>query len=190
MRVLVLGGTGFIGGHIVQRLLKYGHDVAILRRESSAAELPGSVFAIRGDTNKLDASSKAFHDFAPDAVVDAIAFTEDQAKALIAAFAGVARRLIVLSGGDVYRANDLLFRRIEGPLDPTPLTELSPLRERLYPYRGTSLSVPADFNLNDYEKILVESVVTSHPDLPATILRLPMVYGSGDHTGLKRRFWP
>ena len=42
----------------------------------------------------------------------------------------------LLSSGDVYRANDILFRRVEGAIEPTPLTESSPLRERFYPYRG------------------------------------------------------
>ena len=34
--------------------------------------------------------------------------------------------------------------------------------------------------LDDYDKILVERVVMGEPDLPGTILRLPMVYGPGD----------
>ena len=34
--------------------------------------------------------------------------------------------------------------------------------------------------LDDYDKILVERVVIGEPDLPGTILRLPMIYGPGD----------
>jgi nucleoside-diphosphate-sugar epimerase len=34
--------------------------------------------------------------------------------------------------------------------------------------------------MDDYEKILVERVVLGEPDLPGTILRLPMVYGPRD----------
>jgi nucleoside-diphosphate-sugar epimerase len=33
---------------------------------------------------------------------------------------------------------------------------------------------------DDYDKIPVEDAVLSHPELPGTVLRLPMVYGPGD----------
>ena len=122
-------------------------------------------------------------------VVDAIAFTEEQAKGLGRAFNGIAKRVVVLSSGDVYRANDLLFRRIPGPPDPTPLRESSPLRDRLYPYRGAGVPPVEGFSWDDYDKVLVERAAMSNDQLPATVLRLPMVYGPGAPDGPKRRFW-
>jgi nucleoside-diphosphate-sugar epimerase len=189
VRVLVLGGTGFIGRHIVGRLLLHGNEVTVFRRRS-AADMPDGTRVIAGDRNQLEASATVFRDLLPDVVVDAIAFTENQAKELVTAFSGgVAKRIVILSSGDVYRANDLLFRRIHGTVDPTPLTELSPLRDRLYPYRGVPVPPVEGFQWDDYDKILVERTVTSNAELPATILRLPMVYGPGDYGGQKRRFW-
>src|ERR1039458_10088652 len=68
-----------------------------------------------------------------------------------------------------------------GPLEPVPLTEESPLRTTLHPYRNRPAgSIPFDWVTPDYDKILVERVVRSEPSLAATILRLPMVYGPGD----------
>ena len=58
------------------------------------------------------------------------------------------------------------------------MKEDSSLRTQLYPFRDLPerpLNTPAD-----YDKILVERVVMGNLDLPGTILRLPMVYGSGD----------
>ena len=42
MRILLTGGTGYIGSHVLDRLLAAGHDVtAIVRSEESAARLSG-----------------------------------------------------------------------------------------------------------------------------------------------------
>ena len=189
MRVLVLGGTGFIGPHIVRRLVAHGHEVTIFQRGSGLADLLAGVGVIAGDRNQLEASGTEFGNLRPDVVVDVIAFTEEQAKGLMRAFGGIAKRTVILSSGDVYRANDLLFRRITGTPDPTPLTESSPLRDRLYPYRGTQIPPMAGFSWDDYDKVLVERAVMSSAELPATVLRLPMMYGPGDHGGMKRRFF-
>jgi nucleoside-diphosphate-sugar epimerase len=40
---------------------------------------------------------------------------------------------------------------------------------------------------DSYDKIQVEQAIMSDPDLPGTILRLPMIYGPGDYA---RRFHP
>ena len=189
MRVLVLGGTGFIGPHIMRRLVAQGHKVAVFRRGSGIANVPEGVGVIVGDRNRLEASAAEFSEFRPDVVVDVIAFTQEQAKGLMSAFSGIAKRIVVLSSGDVYRANDLLFRRIPGTFDPTPLNELSPLRDRLYPYRGIPVPAIEGFSWDDYDKVLVERVVMGNTELPCTVLRLPMVYGPGDYDGKKRRFW-
>jgi len=42
-------------------------------------------------------------------------------------------------------------------------------------------SQPNDWSYH-YEKILVENTIRSYPDIHSTILRLPMVYGSGDYS--------
>jgi len=40
MRVFIIGGTGFLGTHLVHRLLKQGHEVTILTRcREKASEL-------------------------------------------------------------------------------------------------------------------------------------------------------
>jgi nucleoside-diphosphate-sugar epimerase len=65
-----------------------------------------------------------------------------------------------------------------GSAEPTPLTESSPLRKSLFPYRGQAQG-PDDF-FYTYDKIPAERVVLGEPDLPGTVLRLPMVHGTGD----------
>jgi hypothetical protein len=66
-------------------------------------------------------------------------------------FKGLARRVVAISSGDVYRAYDRFRRADPGSPDPTPLMEASPLRDRLFPYRDKAHG-PDDFLFN-YEKI-------------------------------------
>src|SRR5687767_3521855 len=51
LRVLFLGGTGFIGPHHVRAAVARGHKVAVFNRGKSAAELPASVERLMGDRN-------------------------------------------------------------------------------------------------------------------------------------------
>jgi 2'-hydroxyisoflavone reductase len=54
--LLILGGTGFIGPHIVNHAIARGHRVTIFTRGRRQADLPASVIRLEGDRNgKLDA---------------------------------------------------------------------------------------------------------------------------------------
>jgi hypothetical protein len=63
-------------------------------------------------------------------------------------------------------------------LQPVPIPEHAELRRTLFPMRDMPNRRPD--RPSDYEKILVERVYMSEPQLPATVLRLPMAYGPGD----------
>jgi nucleoside-diphosphate-sugar epimerase len=178
MRVLVIGGTRFIGPRLVHRLTEAGHEVAVFHRGRTTADLPASVLRIQGDRHQLADHAEAFRRFRPNVVVDMIAMTEQDARSLVATFQTIAQRLVVISSGDVYRAYGLFTRLGKGPLEPVPIRENAPLRTVLYPYR--SKASPGD-DLYDYEKILVERVVMGESANEATVLRLPMVYGPGDY---------
>lgn len=157
--------------------MEKGHEVAIFHRGQTEADLPGGAEEILGDRNALSESLQAFRRFAPDAVLDVIPYTERHALDLVETFRGLAGRLVVLSSCDVYRNFAGVNGNATAPPDPIPLRETAPLRETFYPYRGSELELDCR---EDYEKILVERTVLTAADLPATVLRLPMVYGPGD----------
>ena len=94
-----------------------------------------------------------------------IAFTERDASGLVKTFRGLARRSVVISSADVYRAYGRFLGMEPGPIEPTPLTEESPVREVLFPYRKQAKG-PDDF-LYSYDKIPVERVVLGDPNSPA-----------------------
>lgn len=179
MHVLVIGGTGFIGSHAVRALVSRGAHVDVFHRGRTRADLPAKVGYIRGDRDDLTSSSKMLRASTPDVVLDMTALTEAHARTTVDVFCGVARHLVAVSSMDVYRAFDVVNRRDTGPLQPVPLNEDAELRRHLFPARDLpEANRPID-RPPGYEKILVERVYLNKPALPATILRLPIVYGPG-----------
>jgi nucleoside-diphosphate-sugar epimerase len=192
VRILVLGGTRFIGPHVVRRLVAEGHDVALFHRGRTEADLPAGVPHIHGSLRDAAEHVMDFRKQAPETVLFMVPIGEDDARIVMETFDGLARRLVAVTSQDVYRAYGRILGNEPGPPISTPLDEDAPLRERLYPYRGETARSdddPAKW-MDDYDKILVERVVMGHPRIAGTILRLPMVYGENDggriHGYLKR----
>jgi nucleoside-diphosphate-sugar epimerase len=69
MRVLVIGGTLFIGRLLVKELLRAGHDVSVLHRNPKT-RLPSGVTGIIADRNDPDAVRSALASKRFDAVFD------------------------------------------------------------------------------------------------------------------------
>jgi nucleoside-diphosphate-sugar epimerase len=136
MRVLIIGGTRFIGPRVVHRLCAGGHQVAVFHRGETEAALPAEVAHLHGDRRRLIDHAPDFQRFLPDAVLDMAPYSEQDALDVMAVFRGLARRVVALSSQDVYRAYGRFHRSEPGPIEPAPLNEDAPLRERLYPYRG------------------------------------------------------
>src|SRR6202162_954646 len=188
MRVLLIGGNGFIGRFTVTALKQQGHALAVFHRGTTAA--PAGVDEIRGDHNQLNASAQELKRFAPDVVIDLVISSGSQAEELMNIFRGATRRVVMLSSIDVYRAVGISHGTEDGPLQEVPLTEESELRRSLHPYSPESMQLMRrifPWATDDYDKIPAERVVMNDHELPGTVLRLPMVYGPGDRL---RRFYP
>jgi nucleoside-diphosphate-sugar epimerase len=179
MRILVIGGTGFSGPYTVRRLHAMGHEVTVFHSGQHEADLPPEVRHIHGGRRRLPEFTEEFKCLAPDVVLHMVAHTEQDAQTAMSVFRGIARRAVAISSIDVYLNYGINWGTEPGPAYPHPFTEDGPLRQSLYPHRN--LAKGPDDSFYDYEKILVERVFMGSSDLPGTILRLPMVYGPGDH---------
>ncbi|NHN46882.1 complex I NDUFA9 subunit family protein [Halostella sp. JP-L12] len=73
MRILVTGGTGFIGEKLCRELDERGHDVTALARDPDEATLPSSVERARGDVTVYDSVEASFD--GQDAVVNLVALS-------------------------------------------------------------------------------------------------------------------
>ena len=124
-----------------------------------------------------------------EVVIDLILSSARQARELMDAYRGVARRVIAVSSCDVYRSCGILHGIEDGPLQPVPLTEDSALRTReTYPREQIEkLRALVPWLDQEYDKIPAERIVRGDPEIEGTVLRLPMVYGPGDFA---HRFYP
>lgn len=174
-----------MGPAIVRRLHEAGHAITIFHRGETKADLPPAVNVIHGDRTKLKNFKKTLRELEPEIVLDMMCLTERDAVDMMSLFDGVARRVVVASSCDVYRHIELLRGVGDAPPEPGRLTEDAPLREELYPYRDYAAD-KYDWRYH-YDKLLVEAVVTGSDKLPATVLRLPMVYGPRDY---QHRLYP
>jgi nucleoside-diphosphate-sugar epimerase len=223
MRILIIGGNGFIGKPLVRQLNEQEHSVAVFHRGKGKEARPAEVEEIIGDRRELGNYRGAIREFAPEVVIDLILSSGRQAEQLIETVRGVGStagnhrlqsalpRIVAISSMDVYRACGVLHGSELGPLEPLPLTEESPLRKTTQTYpmeRLQQLQNVFGWIDDSYDKVAVERAIGSVSDvsesqsdaeagryrsrfcnggISATILRLPMVYGPGDHL---RRFFP
>ncbi|HJZ69065.1 MAG TPA: NAD-dependent epimerase/dehydratase family protein, partial [Blastocatellia bacterium] len=127
MRILVIGGTGFIGRHVVRLLVESGNAVTIFHRGETVADLPAEINHIAGDRRDIQSFASEFKRLAPDVALDMICYTEQEAKNLVATLDGACDRLVVASSMDVYRNYGRLLGLEQAEPDSLPLTEDSPL---------------------------------------------------------------
>lgn len=187
MKILVIGGTGFIGPFAIRRLLEAGHQVTVFHRGKTAA--PAGVQQIIGDRNHLGDFRDAISREKFDVIIDFVLSSERQARQLMATLRGITARVLVLSSMDVYRAWGVHNGMEPGALETLPVTEESAVRTRP-PYPPeilAKLHTMVAWADEEYDKVPAERIILGDQNLPGTILRLPMVYGAGDYV---HRFYP
>jgi len=193
VKVLVIGGSGFIGPFVVRQLADAGHAVTVLHRGNARPVLPEGVQTLHADRNQLAARRREFERAAFDVVVDIVLSSERQARGLLETFTGITDRIVALSSQDTYRAYAVILGMDDGPVEALPLTEDSALRTNP-PYPPEHLrNMQSIFSWLDeeYDKVPVKKTLNRSTNPLVTILRLPMVYGPGDplhrfHPLLKR----
>ena len=177
MRVIVVGGTRFVGRWIVAELVAVGHDVLIVHRGlHEPVDLP-DVPHLHAHRRELARYAATLRRFRPDAVIDVSAMTGSDAIAALAALPE-GPRLVAVSSIDVYRAFASLGAGTV--TDAVPLTETSPVRDGPPPDRAHVME-GYDYDPSDYENLDVEAAYLARG---AAVCRLPMVYGPHD---FKRR---
>src|SRR5947209_14402365 len=101
MRILVIGGSSFVGRAIVQEALDKGHDLTLFNRgKTNPDAFPGAEH-LRGDRN-TDLSALAGGEW--DATVDVAAYVPRQVRTLLEALGGRGGHYTFISTISVYDA--------------------------------------------------------------------------------------
>lgn len=185
MRILVTGASGFLGGHLVERLLRDGYSVRILLRRASEASWLAGAERIIGDLKCAADVERAAEGC--EAVVHCAAVSgyqvraEDWSQINVEGTRNVVEACQKLGVRRLVHISTFLVTAKPGHavIDETTAFEAP----------GTSEYVDS--------KIAAEKVVGAAQGLETVILRPGVIYGPRDRTGLPRiidpiksgRFW-
>ncbi len=169
MRVLIIGGTLFIGKHLAAALQAAGHEISVLHRGDSSRLSPG-IRSLQADRNDPDAVARALSGQRFEVVFDNVydwqrGTTADQVAATARACDSDAleRYVFMSSVGAFVPGLDLSD---DAPLVPDDCPELYP--------RNKAMSERALFAMSGF---------------PAVTLRPPFVYGPENPFNREQFFW-
>ncbi len=168
LRILILGGTGFIGPHMVRYAMYRGHDVTLFNRGRTAPELFPGVETLIGDRDdQLDALRGGTW----DAVIDNSGYVPRHVRDSAELLRDSVGRYLFTSTGSVYN-----FDQDELTEDADLLPIDDPTSEDVDRYYGPL-------------KVLCENAVTDTYRERGTVVRLHVVAGPGDPTD-RFTYWP
>jgi len=118
-RALVVGGTRFIGRHLVTELLDSGYEVTLLNRGTHENPFAGhpDVEQFRGDRTSGATLDQAAETVEPSVVVDCVAYYPGEVRMATRAFSD-ADAYVYISSGSAYGPDRIPKREDETPLEP------------------------------------------------------------------------
>jgi farnesol dehydrogenase len=174
MRVLVTGGTGFLGRNVARRLAAAGHELRVLVREGSELRgLPEGALTARGDVTDLPSLQRAAEGCG--AIVHLAALVKvwvpDPSRFEAVNVGGLENALAAARGAGARLVYTSSFMAV-GPAGPTPADEA-----QVHPLTGFR---------NPYERTKAQADVIARKAAAAgqdvVILYPGVVYGPGDMT--------
>jgi len=172
MRVLILGGTQFIGRRIVETLLTAGHAVSILTRGQTPDELPVEVERLRGDRDEGASGLTALQSRSWDVCVDVSGYTTRQVRPSAEMLRESVKRYVFVSAVSVY-----------GDPQQRPVLEMHP---RVQPAGEEVTEVIGE--LYGRLKVTCEDIIQQIYADRSTLLRPQIVVGPHDPSG-RYAYW-
>lgn len=171
MRILIVGGTSFVGRAIAWAALNDGHDVSVFNRGQTPSDLPSNVTRLVGDRQ---GDMSALADLTFDVTVDAIAYRPVDVDDLAAALGDRGGHHIQISSVSAYQDPPA-----EGATEETVTL-----------WNDTTLGRDAEVTAETYGplKAACERAASEHFGDQLTVVRPTFVIGSHDAT-LRFPYW-
>ncbi len=168
--ILILGGTGFIGPHMVRRVRERGHTVTLFNRGRTNADLFPDVETLIGDRDgKLDALEGRTW----DAVVDNSGYVPRHVRDSAELLSGAVKRYLFISSVSAYASFEHAGIDEDFPLATMEDKSVEEVTGETY---GPM-------------KVLAEKAVTAAFPRGTTIIRPGYIVGPGDRTD-RWTYWP
>jgi len=168
VKVLVLGGTRFIGRRLVEALLEHGHRVTIFTRGTKLDPWGNRVSRITGDRKSAKDLARTAH-AGKDAVFDLLCYDEEDARLALEAYSGRTAHFVHVSTCSVYWCTG------DFPV-PVPEEDFDRLDE--FPERPGSIEYAYGYAKRMAERVFVAA--GKERGFPATRIRMPIVGGEAD----------
>jgi 2'-hydroxyisoflavone reductase len=184
-RILILGGTSFLGPAIVRAALANGHQLTLFNRGRTNPGLFPEVETLHGQRrrprpdrpNSPAQDLKALENRTWDAVVDTSAYFTGEVEDVCKVLAGNVGQYVFISSLSVYRTLEQ---------DATPVDEQSPLCECADKY---TFELGANFeNYGALKRYCEDAAAAAFPG-KATLVRPGYIVGPGD-TSDRFTYWP
>jgi len=165
VNILVVGGTQFIGVHLVKQLLSAQHEVTIANRGKTKDEFGSSVNRIILERTDSESISCALNGKFYDVVYDSQAYSSNEVKYLLDAVS--CKKYIEISTVSVYYPH-FKMALPESDFDPTS-----------HPLKWCSRD---DFDYGEIKRQAECAMFQAYSHIPSVAVRLPLVIGEDDYT--------
>jgi nucleoside-diphosphate-sugar epimerase len=175
MRTVVTGGAGFVGSHLIERLLAEGHDVRCIERPRAKRGWIQGLPVSWDDVGleNVDQLRECFQD--ADVVFHLAGLTEARTEEELYAVNTEGTSRVMQAAASLCRPPRVVF--------VSSLAAAGPCRGNTDLVPDT---VPYPLSAYGHSKLLAEAVIHAYADrVPATILRFPSVYGPRERAVLK-----
>ncbi|KOE80215.1 hypothetical protein ACS86_17625 (plasmid) [Vibrio alginolyticus] len=101
MKILIIGGTRFIGERVAIKLINSGHEVILFHRDSNSND--NGFSEVIGDRNNVSELEKSINDINTNLIIDMIAHNSQHAIDMIKIlYKNYKTRMILISSVNVY----------------------------------------------------------------------------------------